>query len=71
MSDNLSLPSSRSMFGVLLVDSEELDIDMFRIIISLFVIAYLCWWIRGVGRPVLVCRCKHSTWLKKLKWLNE
>jgi hypothetical protein len=41
MSDSLSLPSYRSMFGVLLVDSEELDMDMFRIIISLFVIAYL------------------------------
>jgi hypothetical protein len=49
MSDNLSLPSSCSMFGVLLVNSEELDMDMFRIIILLFVIAYLCWWIRGVG----------------------
>jgi hypothetical protein len=41
MSGSLSLPSSRSLFGVLLVDSEELDMDMFRIIISLFVIAYL------------------------------
>jgi hypothetical protein len=37
MSDSLSLPSSRSMFG----GFEELDMDMFKIIISLFIIAYL------------------------------
>jgi hypothetical protein len=39
VSDSLSLPSSHSMFGV--GGFEELDMDMFRIIISLFIIAYL------------------------------
>jgi hypothetical protein len=52
---------------------EKLDVDMFRIIISLFIIAYLWRW-HGLTfclfMLVLVCSCKYSAWLKKLKFLN-
>jgi hypothetical protein len=42
-------------------------------IIMLFIIAYLWRWHGSTFcllMLILVCRCKHSTWLKKLKWLN-
>jgi hypothetical protein len=40
MSDSLSLPSSRSMFGdVGRFEELDMDMDMFKIMISLFVIA--------------------------------
>jgi hypothetical protein len=41
MSESLSLSSYLSMFGCTVGGFEELDMDMFRIIVSLFVIAYL------------------------------
>jgi hypothetical protein len=42
-------------------------------IFILFVIAYLWRWHEStfcLFILVVVCRCKHGTWVKKLKWLN-
>jgi hypothetical protein len=69
MRDNLSLPSSRSMVGVLLMDLRS----WVGICLELYIIICNCLplmltWVNVL--LVLVCRCKHSSWLKNMKWLN-
>jgi hypothetical protein len=72
MSNNLSLQSSYSMSNVLLMDSRSWMWACSRLLYH-YVIAYLWRWHGStfcLFLLVLVCRCKHSTWLKKSKWLN-
>jgi hypothetical protein len=71
MSGSLSLQLSCSMLGVLLVDSRSW-IWICSGLSYHYVIAYLWHWDGStffLFLLVLVCRCKHSTWLRKLKWL--
>jgi hypothetical protein len=74
MSDSLSLQSSHSMvvvFGLEDGGSEDVGYDYVIRIIDVITL-HLMFTSVNVLRVmlVLVCRCKHSTWLKKLKWLN-
>jgi hypothetical protein len=73
LSDSLPLQSSHSIFCLLLMDLRSwIWIGYFYIIIMIIVFTYLWCWHGStfcLFMLILVCRCKHSTWLK-LKWLK-
>jgi hypothetical protein len=71
MSDNLSLQSSRCMFGVLLMDSRSWIWIRSGLYYHYNYCIYLPLTLTLVNvLLVLVCRCKHSIWLN-LKWLKQ
>jgi hypothetical protein len=74
MSGSLLLQSSRSMVVVFgLEDGGSEDVG-YGYVIWIIVVITIHLMFTSVNvllvMLVLVCRCKYSTWLKKLKWLN-